>query len=376
MKLKDLLWTFGFSVFSIFPGIVIFNYLEVLEGLFPDPFIFSFFFSFIALELPMVLSIIFALIYFRQRSFRFQMIAILLASIVSYVINWFLGPDKSITDACSIWNGETNSLMKPDLSQLPCMIHTLVTNSLFFLAWLWILTLLLLGIKKLGALLLQRYSIKLPIPSWPLFIIMSLILFVVTFISYPFIIYAIHHRDDPRVEKETEQEIREIVSKHPEMTIDRLVLWEGDSTDTISIKDKGNISFWYRKGGHPLIESIILENGKVYSTNFMCEQIKGGKREYAYDYTMEVTKDAPLGHLFNFEIKTISDLSTRFDDLVKTLDTFPRIEETVTLTDRSGTRDFIKNPDPKYSFKTNYSEKADCYHYVRITNGSGEPWKN
>ncbi len=187
--------------------------------------------------------------------------------------------------------------------------------------------------------------------------------------------YFISHLDDKQVEQATEKEIRDIVAKHPEMHVERLVLWEGDSTDTLSIKDKGKVDFWYRKSGHPRIESVTTTEGKTYITSFDCENNDNGKRSNAYTYGLEVIKGSPLGHLFSFEINTLEDLSSHFNDLVKTLDTLPRLKETETMIDQSGTREVVKNPDLKYLFKPNPGEKAMCYYYIKVTDSSGEPWK-
>lgn len=151
------------------------------------------------------------------------------------------------------------------------------------------------------------------------------------------------------------------------MQIDQLILQGGDAITTIFIRDKGKIFFRHRKGDPPRIDFITLTSGVSYDTSFQCEYQENGKRSYAYDVLLDVTKDAYLGDFFDFEIKTIDDLFTRFDDLVNTLKSFPVLEEAVFLTDNYGTKDFVKDPDPRYAFKIDPKEKAICYRYVRVT---------
>lgn len=350
IKPKDLFWIGGFIVLSLLPGLLFTNILDSLLS--KTGYLEFVFFTIWSLELPMILTTIFVLIYTWKKSIRFQLITVFIAQLISFILTWFFGPDRTISDSCGTLNIVTSHWIEPGLSNISCIIHTLFSDVTYSLAWLWILTAIILGAKKLA--------------HWATAFILMLVISLLTIVSLPFLAYSQKHRNDSAVEQETKKEIEDIVSKHPEMHIDRLILWEGDSTDTISIKDKGSISFWYKKGGSPIIDAVKLIDRTTYDITFQCENNENGKRTYAFNTGLEVTKGSALGYLFNFEIKTIEDLSTHFDSLVSALKTFPVQKETISLTDSSGTRDFIKNPDLNYAFKIRSGEKAVCYRYIRV----------
>lgn len=186
----------------------------------------------------------------------------------------------------------------------------------------------------------------------------------------------------PRTEKATDKEVRQQVAQLPNVTLNRNMLWEGDSMVTLTIKDKGEAIFWYKLGGPPQILSLKTTTGKNYSTEFDCEdKTSDGKRKYAYNVNLEITKNNPLGKLFPFEVKTIPDLVNHYDAIISILATFPKQTETVTINDSTGTRQFTKNPDPKYAFYMNYhtpliyrplelimgspNKNAVCYYYLK-----------
>jgi hypothetical protein len=196
-------------------------------------------------------------------------------------------------------------------------------------------------------------------------IILSLLLLVLLYFGSAIGVYLLKHRNDPVIEKETEAEIRAEVAKFPNVTIKNLVKWEGDTINEIEIADKGKISFWYRKGDAPRIEGLTLVSGQTYATSFQCEKNNNGRRSYAYTTDLKLTKDQPLYHLFNFEVKTIKDLITNFDKIYEVVKTFPKMPQTVKMQESGGTYELVASPDPKYSFHNKFQPESTCYYYIR-----------
>jgi hypothetical protein len=193
-------------------------------------------------------------------------------------------------------------------------------------------------------------------------IIIGAVLFV-TFpiLSYFFKLYFVF----PSIEQASVAEVKRQVAALPGVKLVWQKAWEGDSMATIAIKDKGEVYFWYVAGDVPRIDTITPYGRQVIDTDFQCEdKTLTGQREQAYITPLVISKDAPLGKLFPFEVRTIADLVKHYNDIVNIVDTFPKQTSSVQITNQQGTFYLPENPDPKYAFKLHPNDSATCYYYL------------
>lgn len=181
-------------------------------------------------------------------------------------------------------------------------------------------------------------------------VVILVLLVVSTIIGY--IIYTNYRYS--REEKIIEQRFYEETAQLPSITIDRFMLWEGDSMATIDIEGKGSVSMWYGINGIPRIQGIGGLN-----TETECFYVDGNdnKTKYAHSTSMVITNESDFSRWFSFEVNSLSDLIIHYDDIVSVLGTFPRNVQLVSLTDSFGTREVRAESDSDFIIRKEYLGK-------------------
>lgn len=187
---------------------------------------------------------------------------------------------------------------------------------------------------------------------WPVMriILLMLGLFLLPIVIF-FAVFEFRLIKDSFVEKRIERNFYKEVAMLPQITLKSFRLWEGDSMATISIKDKGEVYFWYGIGGVPTIERI-----GEYGTSFECFYVdsRENKVHAAYSTGLSLGQNGQFTPWFPFEVNSLSDLVEKYDQIIAILQTFPHNPPVIEHKDSWGLRYVLKNPDPKFILKTTH----------------------
>lgn len=151
------------------------------------------------------------------------------------------------------------------------------------------------------------------------------------------------HIADPLIERQIKAKFdRELKPLSSQIKVNSFHLWEGDSIDEITIKGKGKVRMWYNLNG------ISIDRIGKYGTDFPCGEEHAS---VGMSTGLTIEKDAPLGHFFSFEVKSLHDLVTHYDDITRVLATFPKRRQ--------------DGMNTKFTFKLpNTFQSITCYVFV------------
>lgn len=160
---------------------------------------------------------------------------------------------------------------------------------------------------------------------------------------------------DTLAEKKISYEFHQEVQQYPAIKVKRFMLWEGDSMADLEIVGKGPASIWYGLDKVPRITAI--ENFNTSSFDCFYIDKKRNKEGYAYTQYLTLHGDTQWEKWFPFQVNTLHDLITRYDQIVKILKTFPQNPPLVEFNDLSGKREVRQVSDPKFVLNTPFGNK-------------------
>jgi hypothetical protein len=145
------------------------------------------------------------------------------------------------------------------------------------------------------------------------------------------------------------------IKKYRGVHVEQFAIWEGDGIATLSIAQKGRVSFWYGVDMIPRIESVAQ-----YSTSFDCfyADSKGKKLSYAYSANLDLGKDTQFKKWFPFQVNSLKDLLNHYEDIVAVVNTFPKNPELVKFRDIYGERMVLKNSHTNFVINTKLDGRA------------------